>query len=308
MRAFVVTCGAAAWASRDRRDPEPIFAVAEHVRRPPRLLDVVRDALRTRHLSRRTEEAYVAWIRRYVVFRGKRHPREMGVPEVARFLTSLAVERKVSASTQNQAMAALLFLYRHVLAIPLEGLDAVRARGPARLPVVLTRDEVRAVIERMHGLPRLMAVLMYGCGLRLLECAQLRVKDVDFGANHLVVRQGKGGRDRLTVLPAAAREGLARQLEAVRRRHAEDLRRGGGWVELPDALARKYPNAGREPGWQWVFPATRSYVDAVSGQRRRHHLHETVVQRSVKQAVRVAGHARERARLARRYRGGALRH
>lgn len=290
MRNFIVTCEVAAW----QPGAAPVVPAAwlADGGRAPRLLDRVRAAIRTRHLSRRTETAYVAWIRRYVLFHGKRHPRDMGPSEVTQFLTWLATERGVSASTQNQALAALLFLYGTVLDMPLGGLDAVRAKGPARLPVVLTRDEVRAVLERMQGVTRLMAVLMYGAGLRLLECAQLRVKDVEFGANHLVVRRGKGGRDRLTVLPGAAADGLRRQLEAVRRTHAADLLRGAGWVELPHALGRKYPAAGREPAWQWVFPATRTYVDRVSGQRRRHHLHETVVQRAVKHAVCEAGIAK----------------
>jgi integron integrase len=253
------------------------------------LLDRVREQIRTRHLSRRTEKAYVGWVRRYILFHDKRHPRDLGSTEVAQFLTSLAVDRKVSSSTQNQALAALVFLYRHVLALPLEGLDAVRAKSPGRLPVVLTCEEVRAVIARMGGVPRLMALLLYGAGLRLLECARLRIKDVDFGANQIVVRRGKGDRDRVTLLPGSVREELARHLERVRRLHAEDVRRGAGWVELPYALAIKYPRAGRELAWQWVFPATRTYVEHGTGQRRRHHLHESVLQRAVKQAVRDAG-------------------
>jgi integron integrase len=268
---------------------ERLPLLRETPRPGPRLLDRVRERMRPRHLSRRTEKAYVAWIRRYVVFHGKRHPREMGSAEVTAFLTALAVQRRVSASTQNQALAALLFLHREVLGAPLEGIDAVRARMPGRLPVVLTRDEVRAVIGRMHGVPRLMALLLYGAGLRLLECARLRVKDVDFGARQIVVRRGKGDRDRVTLLPEAAREALARQMEAVRHLHAADVRRGGGWVELPQALGRKYPTAGRDLPWHWVFPATRTYVEPATRQRRRHHLHESVLQRAVKQAVREAG-------------------
>ena len=183
----------------------------------PRLLDRVRHALRTRHGSRRTEKAYVGWIRRYILFHDKRHPAEMGAAEVSKFLTSLAVDGNVAASTQNQALSALLFLYRHVLEQDLPWLDdVVRARRPARLPVVLTRDEVRAVLQALHGPPRLMAVLLYGAGLRLLECAQLRVKDLDFGANQIVVRAGKGGKDRVTMLPATARADLARHLELSR--------------------------------------------------------------------------------------------
>jgi integron integrase len=253
------------------------------------LLERVREELRARHLSRRTEKAYVAWIRRYVVFHERRHARDLGTADVTRFLTWLAVERRVSASTQNQAFAALLFLYRQVLRVPLEGVEAVRAKLPARLPVVLTRAEVGAVIQRLQGTPRLMAVLLYGAGLRLLECARLRCKDVDFGANQIVVRRGKGERDRVTLLPGATRGELEAEIARVRRLHATDVRRGAGWVELPEALAIKYPRAGRELPWQWVFPATRIYVDRVTGQCRRHHLHESVLQRAVKEAVRASG-------------------
>ena len=257
--------------------------------RPPRLLDRVREANRLRHGSRSTEKSYIAWIRRYIVFHGKRHPAEMGAPEVAQFLSSLAVEGKVAASTQNQALSALLFLYRHVLHQDLPWLeDVVRARRPKHLPVVLTRDEVRAVISKLAGTARLMATLLYGSGLRVLECARLRVQDVDFAMNQVVVRDGKGAKDRVTVLPAVAKEPLAQHLLRVKRLHDRDLALGGGWVELPWALARKYPNAGREWPWQWVFPATRLYVDQATGQRRRHHLHETVLQRAVLEAVRQA--------------------
>jgi integron integrase len=259
----------------------------------PRLLDRVREALRTRHYSRRTEHAYVAWIRRYIVFHGKRHPAEMGAPEITRFLTWLAVHGKVAASTQNQALGALLFLYREVLELDVPWLDGlVRARRPARLPVVLSRKEVRALLERLDGAPRLMAYLLYGAGLRLLECCRLRVQDVDFGSNQLVVRGGKGDKDRVTMLPAGVKADLAKHLEAARRQHERDLRDGAGWVELPTALERKYPNAGREWVWQWVFPATRIYVDGVTGRRRRHHLHESVVQRAVRQAALKAGIAK----------------
>jgi integron integrase len=253
----------------------------------------VRDALRTRHYSRRTEQAYVAWIRRFIFFHGKRHPAELGGPEVTRFLSALAVEGRVAASTQNQALSALLFLYRDVLGVDLPWLDnVVRAKRPERLPVVLTRDEVRAVIERLAGPTRLMAALLYGAGLRVLECCRLRVQDVDFGANLIVVRGGKGDKDRRTMLPATAKAGLLRHLAAVRAQHEADLAAGAGWVELPTALARKYPNAGREWVWQWVFPATRLYVDRVTGQRRRHHLHESVLQRALKHAVVQAGVAK----------------
>jgi integron integrase len=259
----------------------------------PRLLDRVREAVRARHYSRRTEKTYVAWIRRYILFHGKRHPAEMGAAEVTRFLTSLAVDGHVAASTQNQALSALLFLYREVLDQDLPWLDdVVRAKGARRLPVVLTRADVRAVLRELHGTPRLMALLMYGAGLRLLECARLRVQDVDFASNRIVVRGGKGDKDRVTMLPATAKADLARHLASVKRQHECDLLRGAGWVELPWALARKYPNAGREWAWQWVFPATRVYVDRVTGQRRRHHLHESVMQRAVREAARRAGIAK----------------
>jgi integron integrase len=258
-----------------------------------RLLDRVRDAIRTRHYSRRTERAYLGWIRRYILFHGKRHPAEMGADEVSRFLSALAVERSVSASTQNQALAALLFLYNAVLGVELPWLtELVRAEMPKRLPVVLSRDEVRAVLLALRGTPRLMGIVMYGAGLRLLECARLRVKDVDFSANQIVVRSGKGQRDRVTLLPAVVRPALAHQIERVRVQHERDIRAGAGWVALPHALSRKYPNAGRELAWQWVFPATRLYMDRVAGQRRRHHLHETVMQRAVHSAVREAGIAK----------------
>ena len=257
--------------------------------RPPRLLDRVREANRLRHGSRSTEKSYIAWIRRYILFHGKRHPAEMGAPEIAQFLRSLAVEGKVAASTQNQALSALLFLYRYVLHQDLPWLeDVVRARRSKHLPVVLTRDEVRAVISKLHGTPRLMATLLYGAGLRVLECGRLRVQDVDFATNQIVVRDGKGAKDRVTVLPAVAKQPLAQHLSRVKRLHDRDVALGGGWVELPWALARKYPNAAREWLWQWVFPATRLYFDQATGQRRRHHLHETVLQRAVLEAARQA--------------------
>lgn len=260
---------------------------------PPRLLDRVRAAVRARHFSRRTEKAYVSWTRRFILFHDKRHPAEMGGPEVSKFLSALAVEGDVAASTQNQALSALLFLYREVLGQTLPWLDdVVRAKRPARLPAVLSRDEVRAVIRHIDGTPRLMALLLYGAGLRLLECARLRVKDVDFARNQITVRGGKGDKDRVAPLPAIVFSDLVRHLEAVKQQHDLDRQEGAGWVELPGALARKYPNAGREWAWQWVFPATRLYVERETGHRRRHHLHESVLQRAVKQAVRQAGLAK----------------
>lgn len=252
----------------------------------PRLLDQVREAIRARHYSRRTEESYVAWIRRFILFHGKRHPKEMGSEEIAAFLSALAVKGKVSSSTQNQAFCALLFLYRQVLKIELRRVeDVVRAKVPRRLPVVLTRDEVGKVLDQLQGTVRMMVTLLYGSGLRLLECARLRIKDVDFGSNQNVVRAGKGDKDRVTLLPAAIKDDLAHHIERVQALHRKDLENGAGWVELPGAIARKYPNAGRELGWQWVFPATRIYVERRTGERRRHHLHESVLQRAVKVAL-----------------------
>jgi len=285
--------GAVVASTRRADGPWLVRERAHAPARIPTLVEVVRTALRTRHYSRRTEKAYVGWIRRYILFHAKRHPREMGAPEVSRFLTALAVEGMVTASTQNQALSALLFLYRHVLGVTLPWLDdLVRARRPRRLPVVLSRAEVGAVIAHLQGTPKLMACLLYGGGLRLLECARLRVKDVDFVANHVVVRGGKGDRDRLTILPRTVREPLRHHLEVVQRHHEQDVANGAGWVELPAALRRKYPNAGREWVWQWVFPATRLYRDSETGERRRHHLHETVLQRAVRQAIREAGIAK----------------
>ena len=257
------------------------------------LLNQLRRALRTRHYSPRTEEAYVQWVRRFVRFAELKHPRELGAVEVTAFLTHLAVERRVSASTQNQALSAITFLYREVLDAPVGWLNAlVRAKRPARVPVVLTRDEVRRVLVRLRdrGVPGLVVAVLYGTGMRLLEVMRLRVKDVDFAANQIVVRGGKGDRDRVTMLPERLKGPLLRHLAVVRRQHERDLEAGvgWGWVAMPGALGVKYPNAGREWGWQWVFPATRTYVDPESGQRRRHHLHETVVQRVFKEAVRAA--------------------
>jgi integron integrase len=217
----------------------------------------------------------------------------MGAAELTQFLSSLAVDGNVAASTQNQALSALLFLYRNVLEQELPWLDGiVRAKTSERLPVVLTREEVRAVLQQLEGPPRLMAILLYGAGLRLLECAHLRIKDVDFATNQIVVRAGKGDRDRVTMLPDAVKPALAHHLESVKRQHGADLAHGAGWVELPWALGRKYPNADREWAWQWIFPATRLYFHRETGQRRRHHLHESVLQRAVKEAVRRSGIAK----------------
>ena len=253
----------------------------------PKLLDQVREAIRTRHYSVRTEEAYVSWSKRFIFFHGKRHPLEMGEAEIAQFLSALAVHGQVSASTQNQALCALVFLYRHVLDQDLGWLDdVVRAKRPQRLPVVLTRPEVKALLSAMEGLHWIMASLLYGAGLRLLECLRLRVKDIDFSSNQILVREGKGKKDRRTMLPAAVKEPLAVHLEQVRQLHQHDLAQGFGRVYMPAALQRKYPNANREWGWQWVFPSSQISLDPRSGEHRRHHLHESVLQRAVKEAVR----------------------
>ena len=252
----------------------------------PKLLDQVRIEIRRRHYSPRTEEAYVGWIKRYIRFHGIRHPAEMGKPEVEAFLSHLAVRDRVAEATQNQALNALLFLYREVLQIDLDWLDSVvRAKKPTRLPTVLTRDEVRRVLTHLEGTNRFCVMLMYGAGLRLLECLRLRVKDVDFGYHQITVRQGKGNKDRLTLLPTVVEGALQRHLLKVEQQFERDAQSGGGHVMLPGALARKYPGASREWKWQWVFPATRHYKDTATGILFRHHLHETVIQRAVKQAA-----------------------
>jgi integron integrase len=258
----------------------------------PKLLDQVRQAIRLRHYSRRTEAAYVAWIRRFIVFHRKRHPRELGEPEVTAFVSSLA-SRGVSASTQNQALSAILFLYAVVLGQRLGWMnDIVRAQRPARLPVVMSRDEVSSLLSRLRGPVWLMASLMYGAGLRLLECAELRVKDLNFDRGELTIRDGKGGKDRVTMLPASMKGPLADHLNRVKVQHDADLAAGRGSVALPGSLRAKYPSAPFEWAWQWVFPATRFYFDRETGERRRHHLHESVLQRAVKDAARAAGISR----------------
>ena len=258
----------------------------------PRLLPTLRSALRVRHYSKRTEDAYVSWVRRYVDFTGKRHPADAGRSEVSRFLTDLAERGRVSASTQNQALSALLFLYRDVLGRDIGWLsDVVRAKRPHRLPVVLTRDEVRLVFGHLRGTRRLMAGLLYGSGLRLLECVTLRVKDVDVERREIVVRAAKGNRDRRTILPERIAIDLGPHHELLRRLHERDLA-AGRRVPLPDALARKYPNAGSEWGWQYLFPAARRVANPRDGIAMRYHVHESVLQRAVKEAARRSGLAK----------------
>lgn len=256
----------------------------------PRLLERVRDCCRVRHYSIRTERAYVGWIRRFILANGKRHPREMGIREVTAFLTGLATHGQVAASTQNQALSSLLFLYRTVLEIKLPWMeDVIRAKRPRRVPVVLSRDEVARLLGALDGTAWLMAALLYGSGMRLMECLRLRVKDVDFPRNEITVREGKGRKDRRVPLPGKLRDALRRQIARARILHEHDLAEGHGEARLPYALARKYPNAAREWGWQFVFPSPQVSCDPLDGVMRRHHLDEAVLQRAVKRAVHVAG-------------------
>ena len=259
------------------------------IARQPKLLERVRRRLRVGHYSIRTEKTYIAWVRRYILFHDKRHPKDMGKPEIEAFLTHLAVDRHVSASTQNQALQSVLFLYRSVLRVEIDWLeDVIRAKRNPRIPVVLSSDEVARVLAHMKGVNRLMASLLYGSGLRLMETLRLRVKDVDFDYRQIVVRDGKGLKDRVTPLPARVDQALREQIEYVKELHGADVRAGLGDVYLPNALAVKYPNAGRELAWQYVFPSKELSKDPRSGATRRHHLNEKGLQRAVKIAVRRA--------------------
>ena len=259
----------------------------------PGLLAQVRARCRAKHYSIRTEDAYVDWTRRYVRHFGRRHPRDLGAGDVESFLSDLAVRGQVSASTQNQAKSALLFLYRDVLGIELEWMrNVTQAKVPQRLPVVLTVAEVQRIFTRLMGRHLLMAQLLYGSGMRLMECVRLRVKDVDFERGEIIVRDGKGQKDRVTVLPRFCEERLARHLRAVRAQHQADVAEGLGEVYLPFALARKYHTVARQWGWQYVFPSAKLSVDPRSGTMRRHHVDEQGIQRALKQAVRDAGFAK----------------
>lgn len=256
----------------------------------PRLMDQVRTAIRLRHYSLRTEHIYLHWVKRFILFNNKRHPREMGNKEVSAFLSYLAVNRKVSASTQNQALSAILFLYRHVLDIELEWLtDVVRAKRSKRLPVVLTPDEMNKILSQLDGVHWLLACLLYGSGLRLMECLRLRVKDIDFSYKQIIVREGKGNKDRVTILPEALIKPFQQQLSKAKTLHDRDLAEGYGSVYLPYALERKYPSAASEWKWQYVFPSVKLSKDPRTGVIRRHHLFEQILQRAVKQATRQAG-------------------
>jgi integron integrase len=256
----------------------------------PRLLDRLRGAIRRLHYSRRTEEAYIHWTKRFIYFHGKRHPAELGETDVTAFLNYLATDRNVAAATQNQALSALLFLYKEALGADLPWLDGlVRAKRPERMPVVLTVEEVQKLLSCLEGTQWLMVSLLYGTGIRLMECLRLRIKDVDFGYRQILVGDGKGEKDRITMLPERLIEPLRNQMERVRRIHDADLREGFGEVHLPYALARKYPRAGFEWNWQYVFPSKNRSADPEDGVIRRHHLDESVLQRAVKSASRITG-------------------
>jgi integron integrase len=258
--------------------------------RPKKLLEQVRDALRLKHYSLSTEDSYVNWIRRFILFHHKRHPSEMGAKEVEAFLTHLAVKEKVAASTQNQAFSALLFLYRSVLQQDLgEAVNALRAQKPKHLPTVLTKEEVRGIFSFLSDTALLMAQLLYGTGMRVMECVRLRVKDLDFAQHLLIVRDGKGEQDRITLLPETTLKPLQEQLKRVQQIHAEDLAKGHGAVHLPYALARKYPNANREWGWQYVFPSASLSRDRLDGIIRRFHTSDSTLQKAVRQATKRAG-------------------
>jgi len=255
-----------------------------------KLLEQVRDALRTKHYSYRTEQSYMEWIKRYIMFHGKRHPKDMGAAEVQAYITYLATERQVAASTQNQALSAILFLYHYVLQVDLAlPANIVRAERPKRLPTVLTHQEAMLVIGKMSGVTQLMAKLLYGSGLRIMECLRLRLKDIDFGSHQLIIRDGKGEQDRVTLLPDSIVSELQMHLDLVRVIHQRDLKEGYGKVFLPYALERKYPNASKEFIWQYVFPASVRSIDPGSKRTRRHHLDPTVLQKAVRQAAQSAG-------------------
>jgi len=271
----------------------PLFIAenqASYSVRKPRLFDLLRESLRSRHYSRRTEKTYCLWVKRYIFFHNVRHPAEMAEPEINAFLTHLALKEKVSASTQNQALAALLFLYRHVVGREVGDLgQVIRARKPTRLPVVMTREEVKTVLAQLTGFKWLMASLMYGAGLRLSECLRLRVQDVDFGRNEILVRDGKGAKDRITMLPISLKVPLQDHLTKVKEIHAKDLAAGWGRVQLPEALDRKYPNAPIEWRWQWIFPQENRWKNTKTGEEGRHHIDESLLQKAVKDAVARAG-------------------
>jgi integron integrase len=264
------------------------------VEKPPKkLLDQFRDVLRRKHYSLETEKSYIAWTKRFIYFHGKRHPKEMGKQEIEAFLTHLAVNRKVAASTQNQAFNALLFLYREVLHMVFpETIQAIRAKRSIRLPTVLSASEALSIVDAMEGVQRLMAMLLFGSGLRLKECLRLRVKDLDFEMNQIVVRDGKGAKDRITVFPESTKPLLKDHLKRVRLIYENDLKRGYGFVSLPFALERKYPGADRQWGWQYAFPSKSLCKDPYSEKLKRHHLHPSCLQKALRKAVRLVGNSK----------------
>ena len=255
-----------------------------------KLLDQVRDELRVRHYSLRTEESYISWIRRFILFHNKQHPVEMGEKEIKEYLTNLAVEGKVASSTQNQALCAIIFLYKEVLKSKIGNLeDTIWAKKPKKLPVVYTRDEVKAVLKNLKGTEWIVCNILYGAGLRLIECLRLRTQDIDFKYNQIIIRSGKGDKDRVTILPVIVKEILKARLNDVKKQHLKDLEKGYGNVYMPYALEKKYPNASKEFGWQYLFPSENLSTDPISGIIRRHHLDESPIQKAVKLANKKAG-------------------
>jgi len=267
-----------------------MYHYSQSGRQKPRLFDRVRQIIQALHYSPRTEKTYIGWIKRFIFFCGKRHPIEMGEKEINEFLSFLAIKKNVTASTQNQALCAIVFLYRHVLNRDIGLLDGlIRAKRPGRLSIVLTKGEVRKVISHLSGIKKMIVMIMYGSGLRLMECLRLRIKDIDLLSNQIIIRDGKGNKDRITMLPEVVNAPLKEHIRRVWKIHQLDLKDGFGRVYLPYALSRKYPNAPREWNWQYVFPASKRFRNPGTGEQGRHHIHETAIQKSVKKAIRAAG-------------------
>jgi integron integrase len=254
-----------------------------------KLLEQVRAAIRVRHYSRRTEDAYLNWIKDYIYFHQKKHPSGLGATEISRYISYLAIERNVSGSTQNQALCAIIFLYKHVLKEKINDIELVWSKKPKRLPVVFTREEVKNILKNLDGIPWIVSNILYGSGLRLLECLRMRVIDIDFKVNQRIIRNGKGGKDRVSILPDSMKDILKAKLEDIKKLHIQDIKRGFGGVYLPYALGRKYPNASKELKWQYLFPADKLSIDPVSKKIQRHHLDESLIQKSVKRAIQSAG-------------------
>ena len=261
----------------------------QNITQSPKLLDQARGILRAKRYSLSTEQSYINWMKRFILFHNKRHPKDMGEAEISQFVTYLAVKENVAASTQNQALCAIIFLYTYVLKMDVGDLNIYWAHKPKRLPTVLSQDEVKRALDQLSGTNKIMASLLYGAGLRLSECLNMRVKDIDFEQNQIIVRSGKGEKDRTTILPKSLIPDLKKQIERVKRLHEQDLKAGFDSIYLPYALEKKYPNAGLELGWRFLFPAPHISTDPRTGIRRRHHIYETVLQKAVKTAVRKAG-------------------